>query len=241
VKLKVAVIVGLFVSFWCGLLWAEEARQFAYDLKIEVDSRSLKPLLLSSSTLQSLQDRLPDSLLGLKRRLQADLKRFEQVLRSEGYYRPDLSHKIRQTQSRFTPYQVEITVKKGVLYRLSEYRIQLYRGEIACAEGGSCPALPPLKELGLRLQMGAKAARIANAQRRLVTWFKERGYPFPGVLQRKVYLQQSSKTLRVVLDFDLGPLATVGALQIEGLNEVKASYVMAQRDWPEARFTSSSN
>jgi len=234
-KAKILLLLGL-LSLPLSPLWAEEARRFAYDLEIEVDSGSLQLLLQRSSTLTSLQEWPPDSLLGLKRRLQADLKRFGQVLRSEGYYRPSLSQKITRTQSSFTPYRIEITIKKGVLYRLAEYDIQLYRGEIACAAGGECPAPPLLKELGLRLQMGAKAERIAAAQRRLVLWFKEEGYPFPGVLQRKVYLQQSSKTLRVVLDFDLGPLATVGALQIEGLNEVKASYVMAQRDWPEGEI-----
>ncbi|MDQ7015956.1 MAG: BamA/TamA family outer membrane protein, partial [Gammaproteobacteria bacterium] len=230
-KVTFSIILGLLFSLWFSPLWAESSRKFAYELKIEVDSRGLQPLLQGSSTLQSLQDRPPESLLGLKRRLQADLKRFQQVLRSEGYYQPDLRHKISSRQSDFSPYQVQITIKKGVLYRLAAYQIRLYRGEVACPQDdANCPALPPLKALGLTLQMGGKAERIIAAQRLLLAWFKERGYPFPGVLQRTVYLQQSKKSLRVVLDLDLGPLAKMGALQIVGLKEVKPSFVAARRD-----------
>ena len=74
----------------------------AYEVTIRglADSEAeLETLLRDSSRLIGLQDDLPATVAGVRRRARADLDRFEQALRSEGFYDAKVSFQIEQPTS----------------------------------------------------------------------------------------------------------------------------------------------
>ncbi|MCU0895825.1 MAG: hypothetical protein MUD06_16265, partial [Rhodospirillales bacterium] len=75
---------------------AADPAAIAYSVEIEAADdaglgRRLRGLLERSSQLIALKDRPPFTAVGLKRRIDGDIERFQDVLRSEGYYRASVN------------------------------------------------------------------------------------------------------------------------------------------------------
>ncbi|MGF1609593.1 MAG: POTRA domain-containing protein, partial [Kiloniellales bacterium] len=77
-------------------------------------------LLEQSSQLVALQDQRPATPAALRRRVEGDLERLEQALRSEGFYAAKIEQRIDDTSD---PVEVTVEIATGPLYLLADYQV----------------------------------------------------------------------------------------------------------------------
>jgi translocation and assembly module TamA len=202
------------------------AEAVAYKAEIlGVEDPALRDLLTASSQLIQLMDRPPETLAGLERRAKSDLERLTRALRSEGYYAAELSH---ATDPESEPVSVQIEITPGPRYRLADYEVTY--------EGAAEPApeiQPGLAELGLTIDMPARAPAILVAQQRLLALLAQRGYPLAEVTDRETFVQHEARTMTVHLRVDSGSLAHFGPQSMTGAESVEADYLRGLLAWRE--------
>lgn len=201
----------------------------AYELAItgEIED-SLAELLEGASQLAALKDRPPETIAGLERRTDDDLVRFQEVLRSEGFYAASLEQSIDQTAD---PVLVSVAVTPGPQYLLADYSV-VY-------EGAPPPQPDPaenLEILDLSIGMPGRAPQVAEAQRTLLRVLANNGYPLAQVLDRRAVVDHDETTLSVTLTVDAGPRATFGPVAVEGLTDVDEGYVRVLLPWREGEL-----
>jgi len=185
-------------------------------------SGKLGALLRESSLLLVMADHRPATVAALERRAAGDIKRLEAVLRSDGYYDGDVDYRIdAQTQ----PVQVTVIVSRGDPYRLESF-------DITYVDDKDYEDLPrgPM-ELGVQLNRRVRAPDIVAAENRMESILWERGYPFGEVVDRRHVVDRLTHMMRVTMTVDPGPKSGFGPLTIEGLEEVRASYVRRLCPW----------
>ncbi len=190
-----------------------------------VEDPALRDLLTASSQLIQLMDRPPETLAGLERRAKSDLERLTKALRSEGYYAAELSH---TTDPDSEPVSVRIEIEPGPRYRLAEYEVTY--------EGAASPTpeiQPSLANLGLKIDMPARAPAISAAQQRLLALLAQRGYPLAEVTDRETFVQHEARTMTVHLSVDSGPLAHFGPQSLTGAESVEVDYLHGLVAWQE--------
>lgn len=198
-----------------------------YEVEITgIVNEDLRQLLRESSQLIELQERPPKSLAGLRRRVEADLDRFETALRSEGYYAGAAAAEIDRTRD---PIAVAIQVKPGEQYVLKDYTVR-YQGPAA-----ESAVRPSLEELDLMLGQPARAPEIVAAQKDLLKTLGRNGYPLASVVDREAVVNHDTKTMTVALTVEPGPFATFGAPSIQGLTDVETDYVERLVTWEPGR------
>ncbi len=202
---------------------SDDEEGIAYRMEITGSAYgALRTLLEASSQLIALADRPPASLVGLERRAVGDVDRFRAALRSEGYYDAVVDYEI-DTEAR--PVAVFLNVERGPPYQLTALEVS-YAGDPADK------ALPRNPEaLGIELNRRARGPAIVGAETTLVRLLSERGYPYPQMLERRVYIDRDAHTLAVTLHLNAGPKAVFGVLEVEGLRDVHEHYVRLVRPW----------
>lgn len=201
-----------------------------YSVAIEGDMEpELKTALEQYSQLIALQDRPPDSLAGLRRRIDGDVERFDTVLRSEGFYGAKIVQAVAEKDGERV---VRLTVSTGPVYLLSDYSITYSR------PGKDESALPhDIEELGLYIGMMARASAINDAERRLRTELANRGRPRADVLSSRAVVDHRTTTLAVALEIDPGPFARFGPVQVSGSERVDPEYILSFAGWkPGERY-----
>jgi len=238
-----AAVVALFAAVVCATVAAAEQEQadepspeappaddgLTYELAItgEIED-GLAELLEGASQLAALKDRPPETLAGLERRSADDLARFQDVLRSEGFYAASLRHSIDQAAS---PVLVSVEVTPGPLYLLADYGV-VY-------EGAPPPEPDPaadLEPLGITIGMPGRAPPVAEAQRNLLRELANSGYPLAQVLDRRAVVDHGETTLSVTLTVYAGPRATFGPITVEGLTSVDEDYMLLLLPWQEGEL-----
>lgn len=195
----------------------------AYDVEIAGVERSLRRLMEESSQLIKLQGRAPETDAGYQRRIDGDLERFEDILRSSGYYAASFDHGIRRDDGTVT---VVIRVKPGPSYVLSAFDVE-YVGK----EADAPPTTPLPRALGLEMWRRAKAAEIVAAERRLLKDFGRQGRPLARVMDRRVTVDHLARTVNVQLAVAPGPMARFGPVTFAGLESVDEDYVRSLIPW----------
>jgi translocation and assembly module TamA len=223
---------------------AERAPGIAYEVEIRglaEGEADLETLLRESSRLIGLQDDLPATVAGVRRRARADVERFERALRSEGFYDAEVGFEIAEpapgraadtagappADTGREPPRVIFTVDPGTVYLLARVEIA-YAPSIAESRAG-IPRSP--EDIGLRLGMRARAPEIQDAQRRLLTALENRGYPEASVRARQAVIDRSATTMRVTWQVDPGGFRRFGPLRTRGLETVERKYVRSFRTW----------
>jgi translocation and assembly module TamA len=79
----------------------------------------------------------------------------------------------------------------------------------------------------------AESRVILDGQQSLIRYFKERGFPFPDVAQRKVVVDHATQEASVSFTVDPGPVADFGATEIIGLQAVEEEYLRSRLPWKE--------
>jgi translocation and assembly module TamA len=186
----------------------------------------LDSTLKASSQLSSLKDKSQISPFSLKIRARQDIDRLDTVLQSFGYYQasitiriagrdlddPDLVDAVTDAPAD-PPVKVEVAIDKGPLFHLGKVAI----------EG----ALPDEAKQALDLQPGAPAVAsdVLAAGQRLMSALQERGYALAKVDTPEALEDPEAKTIDVTFKVDAGRLATIGAIELQGLKDVDEDFV----------------
>jgi translocation and assembly module TamA len=185
-------------------------------------SGKLGDLLEESSLLLTLADRRPATITALERRAAGDIKRLEAVLNSDGYYDGEVDYRVDASTD---PVTVTVIVLRGDPYRLESF-------DILYVDGQSYEDLPTEpRELGVQLNRRVRAPDIVAAENRMESILWERGYPFGTVIYRRHVVDRLTHVMRITMTVDPGPKAGFGPLTIEGLHDVRQSYVRRICPW----------
>ncbi|MGE4220168.1 MAG: autotransporter assembly complex family protein [Alphaproteobacteria bacterium] len=203
------------------------SERYPYTVRME-GADDLEGRLREVSLAQRLIDEPPPSRTALVRRADTDLERFVQVLRSEGYYDGTARQDIRETEDGA---ELVFTIDSGPAYVLEEVLI-------AEGEGASRPATDEtLERLNLEIGQVAAAQPVLSAEGGLRMSYREAGYPFAEIASRRTVIDPDRKTMKVTFRVDPGAAASFGTARVEGLSDVRESYLRKLVEWePGARF-----
>lgn len=185
--------------------------------------RRLRGLLERSSQLMALQGRPPFTAVGLQRRIDGDIERFQDVLRSEGYYRATVRAEVDREQ---TPPKVRLIIDPGPPFRLESFEVAY-----APADGAAAAPKPGIRDLGVELDTVARAPAVVAGEKAALRFLANRGRPLARVADRRIIVDHATETMRVHLDVDPGPEARFGAVSVDGLHGVEEDYVRVLIPW----------
>ncbi len=206
-------------------------RSWALDYKTNlspIEDATLDEAVKASSTLISLKDVPPDSLIGLYRRASEDVPRLEKALQSSGYYDGTIEIKIdgralaegAPLESTEKSAKVDIKITPGTQYKLAKTSLT-FKTELP-------------KKLKTSLQAGtpARAADILQERDRLLNLILAEGYPFAKVELQPAVVDHAQHTLAVTYAVDPGPRATMGPITIKGLQRVNQKFLQRHIAFP---------
>lgn len=207
---------------------ADDPEAIAYRVDIDTADeadlgRRLRGLLERSSQLITLKDRPPFTAIGLQRRIDGDIERFQDVLRSEGYYRASVQAEVDREQ---TPPKVRLIIDPGPPFRLESFTVAY-----TPADGAPAAPKPDIRDLGVELDTVARAPAVVAGEKAALRYLANRGHPLAKVADRKIIVDHASETMRVNLDVDPGPEARFGEVSVDGLQGVEEDYVRVLIPW----------
>lgn len=205
---------------------ARAADEIHYDVAFSgVPSRGIEDLMKRVSRLEREKRKGAPNAVALERRAARDVKRFAEILSSEGYYDALVEHRIETVADGAT---VEIRVDPGPRYVISEVVVRLVgvnadegplAAEIARARGSTGGP--------------ARAEDVLATGGALVTGTIARGYPLTRLAEQRYVVDHASDSLRLELGLDTGPAATFGTITYQGLADVDESYVRNRLPWKD--------
>lgn len=168
--------------------------------------------LKSASQLISLQKKKPSSQQALRFRAESDFPALLKILQNYGYLEASLDLQLEKLMHR---YLVNIQITPGPRYQIENYQ-----------------ALPEL-DLGLGLKGPLIAQKILDADLKLLKLLSEKAYPFAAIKNREIIADGETKTAKVIVEVDKGPLSTFGPATIHGLKNVRPQFVKQKLQWEE--------
>jgi translocation and assembly module TamA len=223
---------GFTLGIWCiGLLrllaasQAFAASQIAYDVTIVgIEDRNLLTAaesLLDSVTLR--QNRPPATLGLLRQRVERDVPRLVNLLKSAGYFGAQVTTTI---DSKAEPVGVRFQVESGPVYRLKSLVIQT-----ATEPREPPPELPGAKELGFAVGEPVRSGALVEGEIKLLSFLRSRGFPFPEITERRVVVDHDDRSVAVTIEVAPGPEATFGPTTVQGLDSVERDFVEGKIPW----------
>lgn len=224
-----AVLLGLLIAVVsdAGSTAAEPPAGVPYETALTgVEEDGLRALLEQTSSLFTLREEPPPSVIGLERRAQQDRDRLDAALRSAGFY--DAAVDIRIDGGR-QPALATIDVRTGPLYAFKTVTV-------AAAGGGTLPGGPvDGAALGLEAGQPARAAEVVRAEGGLLARLRTHGHAFAKVAERRAVVDHGDRTMDVAFTVDPGPLVRFGPTRIEGETAVDAELVRGRLPWQEGQ------
>lgn len=193
-----------------------------YEVEITGADDDLEDSMEDVGLLYRLQEEPPGTFLGLRRRLDTDLEKFQEVLRSQGYYKGSVSGSIDREAD---PVQVTVTVEPGPRYSIDAFTVH-YRDQPP-------PPGAPLSLADVPLERGAPADAdaILEVVDDLPQALMVRGYPFAKVVDTRYTVNHDQIVLRADVGMNTGPKARFGQVSIAGLEDVKEDYLHTLAPW----------
>lgn len=189
-----------------------------------VEDGGLRDVLEQSSSLFTLKESPPPSLIGLERRAETDRERLGAALRSAGYYDARLDITVNRAS---TPVAVTLTVDTGPVYRFKTLTVETVNGAPLPGPAADAAAL------GLAQGEEARAPAVVSAQGRLTDRLAAAGYAFAKVTDRQVVVDHSDRTMDITYTVDPGPLVRFGAVTVEGAQDVAPGLIRGRIPWDE--------
>lgn len=204
---------------------AEEGRGLAYQLNITGVDNGLKRNLTGISLLMREAKTPPGSYGALASRIETDIKGFQKLLRSEGYYDARISRSIDGDQ---TPLGITIAVDAGPRYSIETIAIRLL-------DRPEDTALLDLLEERLTLAPGdpVVARAVVTAESRIAALLPQHGHPLLRTAARRVVIDHSRRSARITYRFEAGPEVRFGELRFEDLESVRADYLGRFIPWEQ--------
>lgn len=200
------------------------ALEVPYQVEISgVEDETLRQALEQNSGLIADAQRPPPTEAALRRRVEADLPRLDQVLDSFGYYGGRIEYEV-AAESR--PVRVSLRIDPGPLYRIGDYDI---RGASPALSDGSIKI--DSTDLGLHRGAPAEAQAIVQSEARLLAALARQAHPLARITDEKILVDHATRKVSVALQVDLGPKARFGSTEITGLDDVEPAFVEARLPW----------
>lgn len=177
-----------------------------------------------SETVRNRKDR-PASIVHLRRRMQRDRETFQEALRAEGYYGARIEPEVKQDQA---PYVARFNVRLGTRYTFDTATFEPKALQVVPAG-----VMPNPKDVGLEMGQPARAEAVLDAERRLIAWLRNRGYPFASIAEREAIVDRDLRTMDLRFVVDLGQRSDFGELRVSGLEKVKRRVVDLETPWKE--------
>ncbi len=221
---------GFVILLACGVLGvqcahAADPQPYKIDWTSSRD-KAIDSTMKLSSQLETLRETAPVDPFGLIARARGDIKRLQTVLQSFGYYDGSVTIKINGMDLD----SEDLGNVLGALPKKSDARVQIvptlgplfHVGHIEIKGG-----LPPGFEQKLHLATGAPAvaSKVLAAGAMLQTALQDAGYAFAKVDQPIAYERPTRKVLDLAFAVAAGPRVRIGQIRIEGLKEVRESFV----------------
>jgi translocation and assembly module TamA len=211
---------------WLGpcLCLSLAQQPLSYEVKIRgVEDGKLKSLLQEVSNTVQMKDQPPASLDLLDVRMKQDLPRLKEVLNSQGFYGGKVSGEL---DSASAPVTVIFKVNTGPPYHLESVTVKLSE-----EERETQVKLPGPPDMGLPLGMVALSKPIVDASMKIAKTFRNQGYAFAQVTDRKVWVDHKILSVRVAYTVRLGPEVEFGKTHVTGLETVSEAYVLRRLPW----------
>ncbi|MBC6406470.1 MAG: BamA/TamA family outer membrane protein [Rhodospirillales bacterium] len=188
------------------------------------DKADLTGRLKAASVLIRDEDKPPFSPAGLAQRAQRDRELLQRVLKSEGYYQPEIEIGIGEGE----PLPVTLTVAPGPQTKIGVF-------EIFYAGGDDLTRLnkPDLADLGIALGQAARAEAVADAEALLIEELGNNGFPDAAIAARRIGVDLDRNLMQVRLTVDPGRYRVFGPLTVAGLDRSDEDYVRRVLAWPE--------
>ncbi|MCF8482389.1 MAG: autotransporter assembly complex protein TamA [Rhodospirillum sp.] len=192
-------------------------------------SEVLTELLDGVSQLRSLEATPPFTRLGLTRRVQSDAARFQEALRSRGYYDARVNQSVGEQVSDASgsggEIPVTLNVTPGIQYTIGVVTIDYLNtvGASGLPQGATATGLVP--------GVPALSSDILAAEDRLVLTLKKDARPLAKVVDRQAVVDHRTHKMDVTYVVDAGPPASFGDLDVIGLETVKASLIQRMVPW----------
>jgi len=195
----------------------------------------------------------PHSLALLKRRAESDLPEMQKVLRSFGFFRGTIHFTIVPAESAkpattgfgpdpasspegdpapapysIKPVTIRFEVNSGPRFTFSKTSIGLVPDSPAGVLSPPTPA-----EVGLTADVPYAARLVVKAGESILTRYKENGYPFPEITDRKVIADFATNRVDVSFQVAPGTYARFGTTLVTGLDHLEARYVYELIPWKE--------
>ena len=215
-------ILGWLVCFTLPVnpAYGVQAR-IVYEVRFQgLSSGKLRTALESQSQTVKNKKRAPASVRQLIHRAQSDVPRLTDALRSQGYYEGVVSVTV---SAESQPAIVRFDMTPGPLYHIGPWSI-VYEE----TEPGQTPPTPILPT---RKNRPAAAGSILATEQACLQQLRNKGYPFCRTTGREVTLEPTDKTVHLTTRIVPGPLAQFGAVHVQGVTQVDASYVHKRVTW----------
>jgi translocation and assembly module TamA len=227
--MRASVLLQIALATAAALALAGPARaDIRYEVEIELKDlkdKTLSQSLQDASQLVALEDRPPVSDAALRRRVENDLPRLNEVMQAAGYWQAQLSYSIEAEGEKAT---VKVAIDPGPLFRLASVTFRT-------PAGGPLPELDQLGpgSFGLEIDGPARSQPVVGAEQRIVDEYGHMGRPFAKVTDRKAVIDIATHTLRVTYTVEPGSAANFGPLDITGLERVDRDFVARRVAWKE--------
>lgn len=163
----------------------------------------------------------PVTLSQLRRRARDQQTRYEEVLRSQGYYNGTVTTVLttdKTTNGRAV--KIDFQIDAGKRFHVRSFAIRYTDNP---------PDAATLPDDALKLGMGknapAQSARFLKFTQLELKYMAEHGYPQARMANRRIVVDLSQQTADATLDIEAGPRLVFGDVRIEGLTDIDADYV----------------
>jgi len=169
-------------------------------------------------------DGAPSNRFEARRRARGALEAAEALLRSEGYYQPELEDVVEGEEA---PVAV-VNVNPGRRFELAEF-------QVLWAE----PAPDPVTgtavtgELGLTSGQAGRAGDIISAEGRLIAGLTRRGYADAAAQPRRVVVDHATFTVQPSFRIAAGPLVRLDGARLETRGPTNPDWVTGLAPWAE--------
>ena len=204
------------------------AAETGISYKVNFEGVSDKDLLAEINSLSNtlkLKDRPPASINILRKRVDGDINRFLQLLRSRGFYGSSVKIDI---ASKEKPVLITFLIDTGPQFLLRSVDIQIISIPSSIEIGP-----PGSDDIGISLNTPFRARSVRDGQRELINFFRKRGFPFAAIENREILVDHNDQSVKITFLVAPGPYALFGSTTITGLIGVDESFILGEIPWKE--------
>jgi translocation and assembly module TamA len=215
-----------------------EALPYSLDYVVGGDNKDLQQTLKDASTLQSLQSDPPPDAAALVARAGADLPRLIDALWGAGFYNARVTINVAGVPMDLQSSRTEAATRAASGYRaralvpvqiVADPGPQFALRNVSVLDAGTgrpfAPGELPPRVVKIKPGDPARSADILAAQARIVDHFRSQSRPFAKVQQQSPVVFHPAQAMDVTLGIDPGPRAGIGAIAIQGAENVDPAVV----------------